>query len=214
MSIVISVSEYDPQWAAEFTLLRDQLASRVADLALSIEHVGSTAAPGCAAKPIIDLDIVVTEPSTMAVPVTRLAAAGYRHGDLGVAGREAFQAPLNARPHHLYAVVSESKPYLDHILLRDYLRHHPDQARRYSQFKKWVALQSAADREGRTAYSEAKRMLVKELLSKALPTKAPGNVTQVAAEELRAHHEEANGDTAYATTRSGPEPESLQPKYG
>lgn len=164
----IVISDYDPEWAAEFTLLREQLASRVDDLALAIEHIGSTAVPGCAAKPVIDLDIVVPDLTTTAVLIARLATAGYRHeGDLGIAGREAFQAPPGSRPHHLYVVVARSKPHLDHVLLRDYLRCHPEQVERYSQLKKGLARQFTADRAGRAAYSEAKRTLVEELLGRA-----------------------------------------------
>jgi GrpB-like predicted nucleotidyltransferase (UPF0157 family) len=83
--------------------------------------------PGCAAKPIIDLDIVVSEEAVMPELISRLTGQGYRHeGDLGIRGREAFQAPPAAPEHHLYGVVAGSKPHLDHVLLRDYLRQRPD----------------------------------------------------------------------------------------
>ncbi|WP_444546040.1 GrpB family protein [Streptomyces mirabilis] len=62
---MIAVSDYAPRWSERFEELRQRLAPHVADLAVSIEHVGSTAAPGCAAKPIIDLDIVVSEEAVM-----------------------------------------------------------------------------------------------------------------------------------------------------
>ncbi|MCX4431505.1 MULTISPECIES: GrpB family protein [Streptomyces] len=73
MTGMIVVSDYAPRWSERFEELRQRLAPHVADLAVSIEHVGSTAAPGCAAKPIIDLDIVVSEEGPSPVKVgTRL----------------------------------------------------------------------------------------------------------------------------------------------
>ena len=59
MPAPVIVTEYDPHWPARFARLRDQLAAALGPLAVRIEHVGSTAVPGLAAKPIIDLDVVI-----------------------------------------------------------------------------------------------------------------------------------------------------------
>jgi GrpB-like predicted nucleotidyltransferase (UPF0157 family) len=168
MTGMIVVSDYDPRWSERFDELRQRLAPHVADLAVSIEHVGSTAVPGCAAKPIIDLDIVVSEEAVMPELISRLTGQGYRHeGDLGIRGREAFQAPPAAPEHHLYSVVAGSKPHLDHVLLRDYLRQRPDEVQRYRALKVALAQRFRADSEGRAAYSTAKSALVEELLAKS-----------------------------------------------
>ena len=127
MTGTLAISAYDPRWPEQFESLRQHLAPHVADLALAIEHVGSTSVPGCTAKPIIDLDIVLPDATLMPELIARLAELHYqREGDRGIPGREAFQttSPIS---HHLYAVVANSKPYLDHVLLRDYLRHRPDE---------------------------------------------------------------------------------------
>ncbi|MEV8312494.1 GrpB family protein [Streptomyces flavidovirens] len=175
MTGMIVVGDYDSRWPERFEELRQRLARHVADLAVSIEHVGSTAVPGCAAKPIIDLDIVVAEESVMPELISRLTAQGYRHeGDLGIAGREAFQAPSAAGEHHLYGVVARSKSHLDHILLRDYLRQRPDEVRRYSALKRYLARRFHADSEGRRNYSTAKSSLVEELVAKSYAARAAG----------------------------------------
>ncbi|MFI5676554.1 GrpB family protein [Streptomyces cellulosae] len=168
MTDVIVVSDYDPRWPERFEELRQRLGPHVADLAVSIEHVGSTAVPGCAAKPIIDLDIVVHEEAVIPELISRLVRQGYRHeGDLGIQGRDAFRAPSAAPEHHLYAVVAGSKPFLDHVLLRDYLRERPDEVQRYSALKVALAQRLPADGEGRAAYSAAKSALVEELVAKS-----------------------------------------------
>ncbi|MBR7837013.1 GrpB family protein [Actinospica durhamensis] len=165
---MIVVRGYDPQWPQRFEELRRLLAPHVMDLAVSIEHVGSTSVPGCAAKPIIDLDIVVPAASAMAELIERLTRQGYLHeGDLGIRGREAFQQPPALPEHHLYAVIAGSKPHLDHVLLRDYLRLRPDEVERYSALKVALAQRFPADRAGRAAYSAAKSDLVEELLAKS-----------------------------------------------
>ncbi|MBB5109619.1 GrpB family protein [Streptomyces spectabilis] len=178
MTDMIVVRDYDPRWPERFEELWQRLAPHVVDLIVSIEHVGSTAVPGCAAKPIIDLDIVVPEESVMPELVSRLAGQGYRHeGDLGIRGREAFQAPPAAPEHHLYGVVAGSKPHLDHVLLRDYLRQQPDEAQRYSALKVALAQRLPADSEGRAAYSAAKSALVEELVTKSYATRAANTST-------------------------------------
>ncbi|MCX4851152.1 GrpB family protein [Streptomyces sp. NBC_00893] len=175
MTGMIVVSDYDPRWSERFEELRQRLAPHVADLAVSIEHVGSTAVPGCVAKPIIDLDIVVSEEAFMPEVISRLTGLGYRHeGDLGIRGREAFQAPPVAPEHHLYGVVAGSKPHLDHVLLRDCLRRLPDEVQRYGTLKVALAQRFHADGEGRAAYSAAKSALVEELLAKSYAARAAG----------------------------------------
>lgn len=72
MTGMIVVSDYDSQWTKRFEELRQQPTPHVRDLAVSIEHVGSTAVPGRAAKPIIDLDIVVSEETVMPELISRL----------------------------------------------------------------------------------------------------------------------------------------------
>lgn len=159
------VVEYDPAWAAGFERVRAYVWPAVARRALRIEHVGSTAVTGLAAKPIIDVDVVV--PDARAVPevVSALATIGYVHeGDLGIIGREAFLAPACLPEHHLYLVVDGSLPYRDHVDLRDYLRTHPQAAARYAAEKRRLAYLLRTDRE---AYVDGKAWLVQELLSSA-----------------------------------------------
>ena len=69
----------------------------------AIEHIGSTSVPGLAAKPIIDLDVLLASAAYLPETIRRLATLGYEHeGDLGIAGREAFRTPPSLFAHHLY----------------------------------------------------------------------------------------------------------------
>src|SRR5579862_585811 len=90
-SRTLEIVDYDPSWPTLFETLRSRLLLVVGDIADSIEHVGSTAVPGLAAKPIIDIDVVVEADTDVSLAIERLAVLGYQHrGDLGIEGREAF----------------------------------------------------------------------------------------------------------------------------
>ena len=128
----------------------------------AIEHVGSTAVPGLAAKPIIDIDVVLISAIDLPGVIARLAAVGYEHrGDLGVTGREAFRTPPNDLPHHLYVCPPGSPEYRRHICFRDHLRSHPTDANSYAKLKRELGRKFRDDRE---AYTKAKSMFVTEIL--------------------------------------------------
>src|SRR2546425_10263177 len=102
--------------------------------------MGSTAVPGLWAKPVIDIDIVVSNECLMGRVIDAPVNTGRRHeGDLGVVGREAFHYRPQWRYHHLYLVVAGSAPHRDHIGFRDFLRSHPDEAGHYAQLKQSLA---------------------------------------------------------------------------
>lgn len=165
MSAPVVIVDYDPAWPEAFQALRQQLAAVLGNLALTIEHVGSTAVPGLAAKPIIDLDVVVRSIADVPAAIERLAPLGYVHqGDLGIPGREAFRTPPNALPHHLYIVPAGNLAYRRHILFRDYLRRHPDEANAYAEFKRAAAERFRGDR---SAYTTAKDGIVESMLRRA-----------------------------------------------
>jgi GrpB-like predicted nucleotidyltransferase (UPF0157 family) len=163
----IVVSDYDPAWPEWFERIRAFVWPAVADVARRIDHVGSTSVPGLAAKPIIDLDIVVASEELVRPAIERLARIGYGwRGEMGVVGREAFKAPSGSElpEHHLYLVVENNKAHLDHWLLRDLLRDDADARARYAELKRRNAELADGDLQ---LYVEAKAELVTELLTRA-----------------------------------------------
>lgn len=138
----VIVTPYNPQWEVAFETIRKELAGILGSLALRIEHVGSTSVPGMSAKPIIDLDVVISGYEIFPEVVTRLEAAGYFHeGDLGIPGREAFcyKGKLHLQKHHLYVCSADSRELHRHITFRDYLRAHPEDANIYREAKEKAA---------------------------------------------------------------------------
>ena len=167
----VVVTGWSPDWSAWFARIRDYLAPALAGLDVRLEHVGSTSVPGLAAKPVIDLDIVAPAGKPDLLPAVRGALAGLGYasrGDLGVPGRETFARPDRARHpqapdlyYHLYLGLAGSASIANHLLLRDWLRAHPDDARRYGDLKRRLAAEFPEDID---AYIRGKTALVVSLL--------------------------------------------------
>ncbi len=162
----VVVLDYDPNWPEHFQSFRKRIADALGDMAAAIEHFRSTAVPDLAAKPIIDIDVVLASETMLPSAIERLASLGYIHrGNLGIPEREAFLAPAHDPPHHLYVCPPGSAEFRRHMAFRDYLRAHPKDAKIYGDLK--IAL-AERFREDRSAYSTAKGEFVAELTSRAM----------------------------------------------
>jgi|SRR5579863_1255000 len=158
----IIVVDYDHRWPAQFEALRKRIGGALGEIAAAVEHIGSTAVPGLAAKPVIDIDVLLSSSDGLPEAIARLAALGYEHeGDLGIAGREAFRQPPDQTDHHLYVCVPDSEQYRRHIAFRDYLRVHSESAKVYAELKRSLARCYSHDRE---KYVAGKDEFVSEIL--------------------------------------------------
>lgn len=153
------IVDYDPEWPAVFAWLRDRAGVVLRGLGHRIEHIGSTSVPGLAAKPVIDL-VVIVSPTDVREAITRLVSIGYEHrGTLGVEGRDAFQGLTGDPPHHLYLSPTDSEEIRAQLTFRDRLRADSDLASRYAMLKRSLAVQFRNDRMG---YTDAKTQFVVE----------------------------------------------------
>jgi len=146
MQRTVEVVDYNPQWPNHFQQLKDRLLPLVETVALSIEHVGSTSVQGLAAKPVIDIDIVIPTADQLPIVIEQLAKASYVHqGNLGIEGRDAFKGPAVFPRHNLYVCTKDSLGLRNHLALRGYLRQHPDAILAYGVLKKQLAEQFPTD---------------------------------------------------------------------
>lgn len=161
----ILIQKYNPQWATEFQAIQKILRVALVHLPVSIEHIGSTAVPGLAAKPIIDIDIVLREQTVFDTIKNRLATIGYRHhGNQGIPGREVFkraattavQEVLDSVAHHLYVCPANSEELQRHLRFRDYLLTHEAARIQYQQLKYAIAEDAGQDRKQYAALKEIK----------------------------------------------------------
>ena len=134
----VEVLPYDSKWQQDFIKIRDEIKPALNDLALRIEHVGSTSVKGLSAKPIIDIDVVIKDYTVFDEVVASQEKIGYTYeGDLGIKGREAFkyEGKQHLKKHHLYVCPIDSPELKRHLAFRDYLRKHPEAVKEYSDIK-------------------------------------------------------------------------------
>lgn len=162
MSDAIVIVEYDPEWPYEFQRLRDRAQAALGDVAVAIEHVGSTAVPGLPAKDLIDMVVVVASDDDVTAAIERLEAVGYKaRGNLGVEGREAFRWPEGEKRHHLYVSPTSSAELRAQVAFRDRLRSDPAVANEYVALKRELAKRY---RDDRLAYTDAKTDFIEATL--------------------------------------------------
>ncbi len=160
----IEVVPYDERWPALFAQWRDKLLSALHDAAPRIDHIGSTAVPGLAAKAVIDIQVGVRdiedEPSY--VPAIEALGVALRLREPG----HRFFRPSGDRPRtvqiHVYQAGSTEER--DHLLFRDFLRADPQAREAYARMKREVALRY---RDDRIAYNEAKTAFILDQMERA-----------------------------------------------
>jgi GrpB-like predicted nucleotidyltransferase (UPF0157 family)/nitrite reductase/ring-hydroxylating ferredoxin subunit len=137
---MIVVVDYDPAWPERFVAIRDRIAPVLGGVAAAIEHVGSTSVPGLAAKPVIDLDVLLADETALPEAISRLGSLGYEYlGELGIAGRHAFQRPPGSIRHNLYVGTAAAESIRNHLAVRDHLRTHPKAVEAYGRLKRDLA---------------------------------------------------------------------------
>ena len=149
----IVIAAPDPGWPHRFREAARVIRTSLGATALRVDHVGSTAVPGLAAKPIIDVQLSVSDVADEPAYLPRLEAAGYR---LRVRERDHRMLRTAALDLHLH-VCGEGSPWeRRHLLFRDWLRRDGLDRRRYQECKQslaarpWPTLQAYADAKGAT----------------------------------------------------------------
>jgi GrpB-like predicted nucleotidyltransferase (UPF0157 family) len=161
----IELADYDDEWPRLFQREADRIRGALGPKALRIEHVGSTSVPGLAAKPIIDIDLVVADSSDESAYVPELEAAGYvlRIREPDWFEHRLFKGPDTNVNLHTF---SEDCAEVDRMLaFRDWLRTHDEDRELYLNAKRDLA---AREWKFVQNYADAKSAVVTEILERAL----------------------------------------------
>lgn len=167
--MLVTVTPYDPQWPRTFETIRTHLADALADVpVLAIEHVGSTSVPGLAAKPVLDIDVVV-ERSELDDAIRALTAVGYSHeGDKGVPDRHFLRASPTGEhsdvDRHVYVCVDGALSLRNHLAVRDTLRADDALRDAYAAVKLDLAQQEV---DGIEDYIDGKNEILQRILAAA-----------------------------------------------
>ena len=156
-----SFAEYSPDWPLAFEREAKLWAQRLGDHLLAIHHVGSTAVPGLAAKPVIDLLPVVRQIEVVDSFTESLEADGYRPwGEYGLAGRRLFTKEHEGTRTHNVHIYGEGNEEIErHVAFCEYLKRHPQACDEYARLKRAVYAQHPADiaayNDGKAAWIQA-----------------------------------------------------------
>lgn len=151
--MTIAIVPYDPHWPDEFKTLAQPLRARLGPLATRIDHIGSTAVPGLAAKDKIDIQITVPDFSEIEQITAILTSLGYPaiphiardHRPPGATGPDSdwekaiCSAPPEGRPTNIHIRAAGRPNQRYPLLFRDYLRTHPVAMEAYAEIKRQLA---------------------------------------------------------------------------
>lgn len=158
----VTVEPYNSEWPQQFGRIKARLETFLQGVPyISIEHVGSTSVPGLAAKPIIDIDIIITFEQLQPVIDALTTNGNFAYlGDLGIADRYVFTDPDQSPRRNLYACIDGASQTRNHLGLRDTLRKNAELRNEYAAVK----LELAAKGTNLMTYIAAKNEIVQKIL--------------------------------------------------
>jgi GrpB-like predicted nucleotidyltransferase (UPF0157 family) len=163
----VEIVPFDPEWSSRFEAERALLNTMLGPwLSGAIEHIGSTAVPGLAAKPVIDIMACVETLESSRDAISAVKVIGYCYFPYRSEVMHWFCKPSPVhRTHHLHLVPAGSPLWAERLAFRDYLRSHASVAAEYAELKRQLAERYRFDRE---RYTDEKAPFVREVLRSAL----------------------------------------------
>ncbi len=170
--VAIVVVDPDEAWPRRFEVLRERLLAALGTSALRVEHIGSTSVPGLAAKPIIDILVVVADSADESAYLPGLEAAGYvlRVREPDWHEHRMFRTP--ERDVHVHVYSAGCPEVGRNLTFRDRLRRNADDRSRYERTKRELAAREWPDMN---AYAEAKTEVIESIIAASL---AAGEVSR------------------------------------
>lgn len=163
----ITVMNYDSEWPLKYVKERDYITTILKDNCVSIYHIGSTSVPGLAAKPIIDIMVVVRSLEGVDTVAEKFLDIGYEYlGEFGITGRRYLRKGGDERTHQIHIFQADDWNNIGrHLAFRDYMRTHEKERNEYAKIKKDLAQKFPYDIDG---YCDGKENFVREMESRAL----------------------------------------------
>ncbi|MFC8301555.1 GrpB family protein [Micromonospora orduensis] len=167
----VVVEDHDPAWAVRYATVRALLIDALGTVAVGVEHVGSTAVPGLAAKPVIDIDLLVEDTGDESGYLPALERLGYRLvlREPWWHGHRMLLSP--AEDVNLHVWPRGAPEPVRHRLFRDWLRTHPDDRERYATAKRRLARDTA---QRPRDYSLAKNDVIDSIYARIFAAAATG----------------------------------------
>ena len=156
MPTPVVIADYDSAWPEHFTVIAASLRTLLGDAVHAVDHVGSTAVPYLAAKPIIDVDVTLVGEQHMARACVRMAAAGYEaRGNRYDDGMWAFLKKKTAPACRVYLCPPGNETHRRRLAFRDCLREDGALRDAYADLKRTLARRFPLDGDAYTAAKKA-----------------------------------------------------------
>jgi GrpB-like predicted nucleotidyltransferase (UPF0157 family) len=165
--LAIEIVEPRSSWPADFAHIESLIRTALGANALSISHVGSTSVPGLPAKPVIDVDLAVPDPTAEDAYVPALEAAGFRLLSREPKWDEHRFFGLAEPYANLHVFKPDSSVLIRDRMFRDWLREHGEDRDRYAAVKKEAARVSRERNETVNQYSKRKTGVIQDILERA-----------------------------------------------
>jgi GrpB-like predicted nucleotidyltransferase (UPF0157 family) len=166
-TVGIEVTDPDPAWPRQYDELADRIREALGWRVLQLEHVGSTAVPGLAAKPVIDIDLTVADPGREQDYVPALETIGFRLV-IREPWRHGHRALVADQPRcNLHVYGFDSAELVRHRIFRDWLRGNPGERERYAAAKRQAASAASAAGEHVMQYNARKQQIIREIYHRA-----------------------------------------------
>ncbi|MGY5775667.1 GrpB family protein [Rhizobium sp. LEGMi135b] len=165
MGTAVELVPYDPRWPEDYERIREKLERLLAPYIVTIEHIGSTSIPGIAAKPLIDIDIILR--GSADVPAATQILLGEHYEPRGNRYDDdvwAFMRRDGRPPERIYLCPPNNRTHELRVIFRDYLRAHPSEATAYAALKLELA---EIHRHDGDRYTAEKRHFVDAIIEKA-----------------------------------------------
>ena len=163
----VALAPYDPNWADQFQAEKRALEAALGDRVVAVHHIGSTAIPGLAAKPVIDILLVVRQLADYTACIAPLQNIGYAFIDYPQNVDRKFFRKGQPRTHHLHIVAQDNAELRDHLIFRDALRANPELRDEYTALKYDLANRFKTDR---AHYSDSKTQFVRHVIEATSPS--------------------------------------------
>ena len=165
----VKLEKYNPNWETEFYKEKEILRKIFGDIAIEIEHIGSTSVKGLSAKPIIDIAVALNELENFKKVKEIFQKEPYSVKEDSDDGEILVRkGPEDNRTHFIHVMEVTSNRYKDTIIFRDYLRTHEETLQEYENLKKELAIKCANDRK---KYTSSKNEFIKNIIEKAYKEK-------------------------------------------
>jgi GrpB-like predicted nucleotidyltransferase (UPF0157 family) len=164
-----SIENYDPSWILKFEEIKKMLDTVFGNKALSINHVGSTSIPGMKAKPLIDVLIIVEKKENFEKEKQEMIAKGYEWGENYIGPDTLIFYKTDggdAKLENIHVCIKDSPKAKQFVIMRDYFRAHPEQAKAYTDLKLELVKKFPDDypsyRKGKTGFLDEMEVLAYE----------------------------------------------------